>query len=235
MGHYIFKLRRRDRDSLAAVRNHGLLWAADTADFIWLKSQSAPDVLLRQLPVLETYITDEQDRLFIPGALTPVGVLPVLEWSTLPAFLPVQVPVAAMPARMPGKIPVRLKASAESRPGNALLCDLKIWKQYGETAPSTRLDVLSYAVSESAQVIITGNPLPALPGIEYWSPGHGLFFPCGYEPELPLYSLLLGPKLNPDGLSMVLFHQDGSFDCISKRFLIKSTRSGIRQTTILHD
>ena len=234
MGQYILKLRKTDRDSLAAVRNHGLLWAAESTDSIWLKSQTVPDKLLLKLPVLETFITDEQDRLFIPGTLTPIGVLPALEWNTLPVFLPVQVPVAAMPARMPGKIPVRLKVASESRPGCALLCSLMIWKQYGETAASIRLDVLSYAVSESEQVLITGHPLPALPGIEYWTPGHGLFYPCGYEPEFSVYNNLLGRKLNPDGLSLVLFHPDGSFDCINKSALQKATRSSIRLTTLLH-
>ncbi len=234
MGHYILKLRKMDRDALASVRNRNTLWAAETGNFIWIKSPAEPDRILRQLPVLETYITDEDDRLFHPGMLTPVGLLPALEWMAIASFLPVELPVAAMPAQPPQRIPIKLQVAAETKPGSALLCSLADWKQYAESAPAIRLEVLSFAVSATARVLVTGYPLPALPGEEYWSCGNGLLIPCGYEPELPLYATLVSRKLNAEGTALVLLHTDGNYEIIDSAEMVKASRSGIRMTAITH-
>lgn len=234
MGHYILKLRKMDRDALAGVRNRSTLWAAESENFIWIKSLAEPDHILRQLPVLETYHTDEADLLFLPGALTPVGHQPALEWMTIAEFLPVEVPVAAMPARLPRSIPFRLQVATDTKPGSALLCSLSDWKQYAESAPAIRLEVLSFAVSATARVLVTGYPLPALPGEEYWSCGIGLLIPCGYEPELPIYATLFSRKLNAEGKSLVLFHTNGNYEIIENTDIVKASRSGIRLTTITH-
>ena len=108
-----------------------------------------------------------------------------------------------------------------------------VWKQYAKTASETRLFATRFAVSEKNKVLIIGDPLPSLPGIEYWQTGNVLL-PAGYDFELSIMEEFVNKKLNENKSAVILFDKDGSWQRIDKTFFVVSKRSAIRLTA-MHD
>ena len=234
MPEFVLKLDIKDMESLGAVRCISGLQAATKDDFIWVKGVNALieiDKELMRLPVINTFLTDEHHNLFLPTQLTPVAKLEPRDWQPLTEFLEVESPVASLPGRTNAKVKIKLVPSSAERKGAALLTTLDSWKQYGESAPASRLLATKFAVSENKEVLILGEPLPPLPGIEYWRTGD-LFIPCGYDFELSIICEFVNNKINNNNGFLVLFDKNGNWQRIDKTFLVLSKRSAIRLTTI---
>jgi hypothetical protein len=227
----IYILSLQNAEALGAVRCLPGLQVAVHNDAIWLRGIHAPDVALQQLPVQQTLAAGADGLLFQPNALTPVATLPTLNWQPLPAFLSLQAPVAAMPGAMPAPVFIQLVPAAKAATGYALLTTLALWQQYAETAPAVRLQPLQFAVSDKAEVLITGQPLPPLPGTEYWM-WQGMLLPNGYDFEIPLAAHFISQKINPDSKALILFDTAGRWQAIDKNNFVPATRSAIRQTVV---
>lgn len=237
MSRYIYQLQLKDKASLGAVRCINGLKAAIDTDTIWLRDDSGntePSAALRQLPVLNTFYTDEQDHLILTGSLTPLSKLPQLEWLPLPEFIPVTAPVAAMPGILGRPSMIQLKYSGRQRRGRALLTSLTDWKQYAETAPAVRLESLRFAVEEKGDVFIIGDLLPPLPGKEYWET-NDIYIPAGYDFENDLLPVFITQKLNAARSQVLVFDTDSNWQPIDKNFLVKGKRSAVRLTQLKHD
>jgi len=231
MPEYIFKMEKRNGESLGSVRCMDGLQVAEEDDHIWLKAQGLSElsVELMQLPVKSTYIKDEYDNLFIPGKLTPEEVLREMSWQPLTGYIKVESPVAALPGIINQKIEIRLVSSIKERKGKALLTSLSLWKHYAETAPGTRLSALKFAVSENNEVLIIGTPLPPLPGTEFWDAGN-ILIPSGYDLEVDLMKDFIQRKLNEHNSSFVVFDSESRYQLIDKNFFVAAKRSAVRST-----
>jgi hypothetical protein len=232
MKELIMVLSQTDKTALGSVRCLSGLQAAEEEGFIWVRgipAQEQIDVLIRQLPALHTYVLDEENYLFPPGGLTPVGKLKPLKWELLSSYITVELPVSALPGKVNQQHPIRLVPLGQSQAGNALLTDLATWKAYGEEAPLVRLQQTRFAVSQNNKVLIVGSPLPALPGKEYVL-HDTLLLPCGYAFDPPEIGNLVIARLDPSKEALLLFDIDGSWEKIPKTVFVNSTRSAIRLT-----
>ena len=75
-----------------------------------------------------------------------------------------------------------------------------------------------------------GDPLPAIPGIEYWR-NEGMLPPAGYDFEWPGLAnsiSIIYKKIN--GNDIGLFRIDGSYERILQNCIVAATRSSIRLT-----
>lgn len=234
MPEFLLKLDLKNKESLGAVRCMEGFRAAEEENCIWIRGINAlieMDKELLRLPATHTFIIDEQNNLFLPGGLTPVAILKPLEWIALTEFITIEAPTAALPGKTNDKFTIRIVPSAVIRKGTALLTTLDVWKQYAETASETRLFETRFAVSEKNNVLIMGDTLPSIPGIEYWRTGDVLF-PAGYEFELSIMQEFVNKKLNENKSAVILFDKDGSWQWIDKSFFVISKRSAIRLTEI---
>ena len=232
MKELILVLAARDREALGAVRCLPGLRVAESEGALWLRgidTDAKPDLRLRQLPAVQTYLLDEEDYLFPPGGFTPVGKLADRPWVPLAAFIRPELPTSALPGKGFVPHPVRLVPSGRAEAGGALVTDLSVWQQYAATAPEVRLQGLHFAASERGQVLVLGTPLPPVPGKEYWST-HNLLLPAGFDFELPLAAGLLAAKLNPRNDAVLRFHPDGSWEKIPRETLVPASRSAARLT-----
>jgi hypothetical protein len=237
MSGYIYQLQEKDKAALGAVRCISGLVAAADADTIWLRDDSGnaePPAALKQLPVVNTFYTDEQDHLIPAGSLTPTGKLKQLEWLPLTIFIPVKAPVAAMPGVLDQPAVIQLKYSGQQRKGRALLTSLTNWKQYAEFAPAARLELLRFAVEENGDVFITGDLLPPLPGNEYWET-NDIFIPAGYDFDNDLLPVFIKGRLNANRSQVLVFDTDSNWQAIDKKFFVKGKRSAVRLTELKHD
>jgi hypothetical protein len=237
MAEWVIKMQQKDADSLGAVRCIDDLLVAVEGAYIWLKGSGAvtlPGSRLQQLPVLHTYQADENNLLFIPGGLTPVGVLKELQWQPLREFIKVQPPVAAMSGVLQHTIRVQLVVSGRQQKGKALLTSLLHWKQYAEAAPLSRLAALQFAVAENGDVLITGHPLPPLPGKEYWET-NDILVPAGYDFETGLLPSFIDKKFNAGKDAILVFDTKGNWQRIDKSCFVEGKRSAVRLTKLNHD
>ena len=234
MPEFLLKLDIKNKESLGAVRCMEGLQAAEEGNCIWIRGINAlleMDKELLRLPATNTFIIDEENNLFLPGGLTPVAILKPLEWTSLTGFITVEAPTAALPGKTNDKVKLKIIPSAIVRKGAAILTTLDVWKQYAETASETRLFATRFAVSEKNKVLIMGDPLPSLPGIEYWQTGNVLL-PAGYDFEFSIMEEFVNKKLNENKSSVILFDKDGSWQKIDKSFFVISKRSAIRLTAL---
>lgn len=232
MKEYIFRIDKKNIDALGPVRCIQGLLVATGETHIWLRGISENQLQqhqLLQLPIQHTYLLEADNLLFIPGKSTPVAILPLMQWQPLHHFLPLQLPVAALPGRMPPQVPLQLVACAKTKPGAALLTSLAHWKKYAATAPAARLQLLRFAVSEKSEVLIMGNPLPPLPGREYWMHDQVLL-PGGYDFAFPLAASFIHKKIDTNGSAVVLFNEDGTYQLIETNFFVPAKRSAVRLT-----
>lgn len=233
MKEIIIILAAKDREALGAVRCLPGLRVAEAAGQLWLRgieTDVAPDLRLRQLPAVQTYVLDEYEYLFPAGGLTPVGKLDEMRWTPLAAYIRPELPTSALPGKVEeGRYPVRLVPSGRAEAGGALVTPLAVWRQYAATAPEVRLQGLRFAASEHDQVLVLGTPLPPVPGKEYWLT-HNLLLPAGFDFELPLAAGLLDAKLNPRNDAVLRFAPDGSWEKIPKQALVPAGRSAARLT-----
>jgi hypothetical protein len=219
----------KDRDVLGSVRCQEGLLAAEGADGIWLRGMAASGVTtsIKQLPALHSYVLDEEEQLFPINKLTPVGKLPALSWQPLARFIPVTLPVSLLPGSLSQPYFPRLVASATMQKPGALLTKLSDWKQYVEFAPLVRLDRLQFAVSGNDEALIIGEPLPPLPGKEYWLQDE-LLLPAGFDFDPPLLATLVSDEVNAGKDSLILFDETGNWQRISLEYLLPARRSTVR-------
>ncbi len=236
MRELIFTFNLNNIESLGNVRCMEEIQIAIDENLIWLRGIiDTPDIdiKIKQLPAKDTFIINENNLLFAPKSLTPISLIPVLEWKPIKELIKVETPIAAMPGNPNEKVEIKLKQSNLNKNGDALLATLAIWKEYSEIASAIRLEQLKFAVSEKNEVLIVGNPLPPIPGNEYWLE-NGILLPCGYNFEIPIVADLINKKLNDKNDSILLFNLNGTFQKIDRSFLVKARRSAIRLTKEIH-
>lgn len=231
MANFIARMSAKDIVLLGAVRCMKELQVAPDDEWIWIKlsSEDEKEKSLMQLPLVCTYTEDEQGNLFLPGALTPVEILKELNWQPLTSFLSVRLPVSALPVNEVAPVPIKIIQSEVHKPGSAILTQLSIWKTYAETAPAARLQLLRFAVSEKNEVLIIGNPLPPLPGTEYWIE-NGILIPAGYDFEIKLAATFINEQLNKNNENLVMMDSDGRYTVIAKSLFVPAKRSAVRLT-----
>lgn len=221
MAEFVFKINKADADTLSAVRCVEGLQAAGDDAFIWMKGIAGlpeQNNKLKQLPVQHTFFVDEKNNLFKKDTLTPVDTLHPMSWQPLTSFIKIELPASAMPGKAGERIKIKIAPSAVAKEGNALLVPLSAWKNYADAAPAARLHLLQFAVSAKNEALITGHPLPALPGKEYWIT-NDILLPCGYDFEIPLMPVFISEHLNKDKNAFILFDAEGNWQRIEKVFL----------------
>jgi hypothetical protein len=232
MKELVLRLAEKDKHALGDVRCFPGLKAAADGGVVWVRGIPSGDktpVELRMLPATATFFLGENDLLFPPGALTPAEKLNPLDWLPLAEFLPVTLPVSPLPGKTNARYAARLAPSGRNEEPTALLTSFSAWKQFAEKAPLVRLLPLRFARSENDDVLITGAPLPPLPGKALWQQGN-LLLPCGFDFDPPVVAQLVRDATGTQHDSVVLFAADGSSQEIFGDAFVPATRSAVRLT-----
>jgi hypothetical protein len=234
MKEWIFVLAEKDKETLGSVRTLPALQAARNGATIWLRGidvNTMVDIKIKQLPLVATYLLDHENRLFLQDTVTPQQLLPELNWIEISKFITVEAATSAMPGKTDERISIQLVPTQNAQQGEALITSITHLKQYAETAPLARLNAIKLAVDENGNTIITGTPLPPLPGREYWR-NNGLLLPCGFDFELTITATLFAQSINAAGIYEIVFDTQGQWQKIIKENFVHGTRSAIRQTQL---
>ena len=234
MENWVLVFKKSDLPHLAAVRCWPGMYAAETETEVWLRCPMLHADLgqpLRALPAMHSYRQDAQGLLFPLGGSTPVAKLPAMDWLLMKEFIPIELPGAALPAQLTQQYALHLLPATEYHPGAALKVKLADWQAYAETTPEIRLTALRFALSAAGDVLVMGEPLPPLPGVEYWL-RDSILLPAAYDLEWPLLAGLFNQRENSKGAYFILFEKDGNWQKIEKRCFVLASRAGIRTSKI---
>jgi hypothetical protein len=229
---FIVVLKEKDRDTLAAIRLYPNIEVASDASEIWLRlplQSGGLDMPIRQLPLVSTFVLDENKQLYPMGGLTPVSQLKPMTWMPLTDFLPIELPVSVMPALVSDTVSIRIKPSEKEQKAVALSTSQAAWLAYATTAPEARLKRLKFAVSDVNTVLVVGEPLPPIEGETYWL-RHNIFMPSGFDFEFPIVSALVFQKEKLENHAFLLFNTEGAYQRIEELDFVLSTRSAVRLT-----
>lgn len=224
-------LKKEDQEFLGGIRTFPNLWIAEDEKNIWLKGipiEKANNPIFQSLPAVKSYYLDDENRLFPIGKKTPIGKLEKKEWQPILDYLKIELPTSLLPGETNEKYEIKFISTEEIKESTALLTSFSIWKRYAEITSNIRLNRLKYAVSEKDEVIIMGNPLPAIPGKEFWLNYH-ILLPNGQDFEYPLIAPLLYQKMRREKGDIILYHNDNFVKISSADFQL-ATRSSIRKT-----
>jgi MoxR-vWA-beta-propeller ternary system domain bpX2 len=229
---FIVVLNEKDRNALADIRLLSNVEVAVDSSQIWLRTpllNGGLDMEIRQLPLVETYILDENELLYPLGGVTPIGKLKSLKWMTLTDFIPIELPVSVMPAEVSETVTIEVVASQKEQKATALSTTASAWLAYVSTAPEARLKRLKFAVSDANNVLVVGEPLPPIEGQTYWL-HNNIFMPSGYDFELPIVSELIYQKENLQNHAFLCFNTEGVPHRIEELDFVLATRSAVRLT-----
>ena len=195
--------------------------------------------LLRSVSGAKRFHVGASGRLVPIGKRVPVGTLPDATWRPLVDCIELDVPVAGLAGLAPSPMRIEVIRAANrfansSRQPEMLLCTLKLWSQFAESAPQIRLKSLSFACTESfengeAHVLIRGKPLPPIPGQRLIQIDR-VAVPVGYSwrPSVSPKTILSAFQV-PENSILVLFPGD-RWNLVSTDLFVVANRSAVRTT-----
>ena len=210
---------------------NGLSILVDGAS-VWVRGEYLDDELnqrIRSIPNAERFIIQADRQLTRPGETVPSAQLPDGYWQPLRSWLSLKMPVAGFAAQTDQRVMLKLVRSTRPMLANLMQTSWERWLAYAITAPAVRLSRLGFAVSENADVLIRGTPLPPIPG-RLFIEDNGVIVPIGWQFDPNVGSNVVRKVLNLDETEMALFSEEGSFERVPVSAFVQATRSAVRMT-----
>ncbi len=235
-GPALWLLARRAASSMEARRlseGKPVSTLADASGFHAFMNQQgdgdeALDLALRMLPG-KRYRVLADGQLVAEGQRVPRGWLPEAPWTPLAHWLHVKLPAAALPGRIGRRVALQLVRTTDEQRPTAMMTTLDAWTEYCTSAAEVRLRPLAFAVSDDRRVVITGAPLPPLPG-DRFVVCDGVAIPCGFELQPRMSGPLLRGLLELDHGDVALFAADGTFERMAHDQWVAANRAAARAT-----
>jgi len=183
-GVWVAALPLAEASRAARLRTRGEVLVLVVNETLWLRGRLAEKEtegsLMRLLPGVRPYGLADDGQLTPIGGRVPSGWLPQGEWIPLSTWLKLDLPSARPVWPLPPTtVPLTLVRGGCEQSPTWLVCSLADWGRFASTAPQWRLAALAFAAHAAGQVLLRGNPLPALPGIRCVEQG-GIGIPVGW-------------------------------------------------------
>jgi len=216
--------------SLGTVRLLPGLEVGVVREVIWLRGgpmEKHELVFLEALPWKDRYEVVDGKYLRPLGARLPTGRLPTCSWAPISSFIQPALASPLLPGVRPAGVPLHWVPAREERKPKFLLARGSDWLAFVENAPLVRIRHLKFAQSADQQSLITGWPLPPLPG-SYFYEKEGVALPAGYEICPRLSRATWQRLLRTRERELTLIHLDGSHALIPESAWVEASRSAVR-------
>lgn len=199
---------------------------------LWLLGAGLDDQIsgtLRSLPDCERFLVLEDGQLVGWDESVPRLRLPTQPWQTLSEWLSIALPIPVFAGVIEHKISLRLVRTDVPVEANLLRTSWQIWRDYASDAPQIRLNRLSFAVSADREVLISGFPLPPVPGQRLVEVDR-VAIPAGFrtEPSMDSASIRKLLRLLPE--ESAVYREDGAVEVVPGAAFVLATRSAVRLT-----
>jgi len=212
----------RTRSGWEICEENGILW-------LRCPGESGDVAACAGLACVARYRSGPPGRLLPPAGTVPVARMPSGPWQSLADFLPVSPFPALLPGRSPQRLSVRLERSSQEMPPTALLVSLTELLAWADQASRLRFARLKFAAADAGRVLVTGTPLPPVPGVSWYFHGT-LALPSGWDFAAPLLPAWVEQALALPPGAVALVHPDAPMEIIPQEALIPLTLSALRRT-----
>jgi hypothetical protein len=232
---WVICLAREDASAVAGLRLTTGIEVAEADGRIWLRGPAATESLaaaLQRLPALARYEAFGGHRLRKLECSIPSDVLPPLNWQPIKVWMQVEQPDEhAVFRNKPhiSSIGIRLVRSTEEHEPDLLLTTLQDWSEFALSAAGVRLGPLQFAVNETQQVLVRGQPLPPLRGRRFVAQGN-IAAPAGFAWQPAVSSAVLVRLLGISENDLALFYEDGTFGRVQAEQFVPASRAAVRET-----
>ncbi len=227
---WALRLVRQDIDALASLRLCRGVQVAECEGELWLTGdarQAVDAAPINSAPALERFDVID-GRLLVPaGHVAPTRRLPDADWQPIERFLIVASPAMALPGRLRERVQLRLERRPGSGEPNVLRTRIEDLCGYVDDLPGVRIAAWRLAMNAQGDVIVTGTPLPSLPG-EQFIAEEGIALPLGYGLEPCIDRLELRNRLAVSSDELVIAERDGGWLRIPAESFVVATRESIR-------
>jgi hypothetical protein len=124
---------------------------------------------------------------------------------------------------------LRLVRSTEEREPGLLLTTLEDWIGFALSAPEVRLRPLQFAMNETGQVLVRGEPLPPLRGRRFVAHGN-IAAPAGFAWQPAVSATVLARLLAVGDNDLALLYEDGTFCRVQAEQFVQASRAAVRET-----
>ncbi len=226
---YIVSMPLADLPALARVRMLQNVFVFAEEDTVWILGKATDSAIhsaLQSLPGKHFHLTE-------PRSLTPVGrflateKLPPPNWVALEDWLTVNLPNSRWAGSVDERIQLSLVPSAAMKVSDGLLTTIDEVLELIEQA-SFRFQHLRFAMNETRQAFVIGNPLPAIRGLRFCI-NDDIAVPAGmsWSPAVDAATVrsVFG---NPEGI--VLWQKIDQWDVIPHDAFVKVSRNAVRES-----
>ena len=170
-GDWAAKIAFEQRRELARLRRHADVEVAQSEEGYWVRGPLSNEDAISELftvPRAKLFHLDSGGSLKPWGKRLATGRLPELKFVPIEHEIRPRIPIAAYPAGRVEKIRIGLVRSDQPRSASILMTTVPAWCEYASAAPAARLARWTFAASADQRVIVRGEPIPPLPGQQYW-------------------------------------------------------------------
>lgn len=233
---YYLVLDEAHKDNLAAIRPWQNLKLAYDQQQIWIRDLTYVQIESAEVKCIpyKTIYYERNGKLCLYNSLLPERHVPSLLWTPIERALPVKLPSFNHNYfGIEEKVALQLIPSDMEYEAEVMITDVATLKHYLETAPSIRLEQLTWVLLNNDQVFLAGAPFLPLDGKVYWRKDH-FIIPTGFEFEFDMLCPTMNELLNPDNDSWIVWHTDNTYALIEKNDLQPLSLGSFRATYHKH-
>ena len=214
---------------------------ATDGDYVWATGSSSDeltfqkhDLLFRSITNAIRYRVAEEDRLIRLGERLPSAELPQGPWQILTSYVTFDLPVTSLVGIVNENVDICFQRGLpvmdlQNTQPTLLRCCLAAFHNWGNTAPQTRLNRLTFACNAKKEIIVRGNPLPPIRGAR-WIEHQNVAVPVGWSWQPRISVQALNNVFKADEHELILVEEDGCWQRIDRRVFVNASRIAIRMT-----
>lgn len=220
------------KNDLAHIRHWNNLKVAFDDNGIWLKDfdyVQINSVEVKSIPFKHIFYA-KNGKLFPLNSLLPNRNIPSLLWTPISRALPVVLPSFNHNYfGITETVTLSLVPSNEEIEAKILITTMADLDKYIQNAPSIRLKNLFWAVLNTDQAFILGQPMLPILGEAYWQK-EDFVIPVGYNFDNPILTKVLNNNINPQKEALIIWDSSNCYFLINKCDLRPLSLSSFRLT-----
>lgn len=224
-------LHKSQKKTLGIIRDLKTVFVLEWGDSLLVKNEAENGWSFIQKVPFEKSVYINEGYIFNWGERVPFEKFELSKWILLYEYFSIKLPVSALKGELKDQIEVSFVPGDTPKGCLVLVTNFFHWKDYCLSNSKLRTYNLEYSLSDDSRVIVLGEPIPNIPGVEYLKEGN-LLWPSGLAFEFSFLKQMLLDKTR-EADSYFLFYKEGNYEEIKKENLGKMDLTALRKALVI--